>query len=178
MFFNVYLCLLLLFHIEYSVSWKRNWPRFSLPQLCPINIYVIAIVKICNRPIQNLFNCSLWTFMDYCKLKSLPRIYLLYLFNFQKVALFLEALFNFWFRQRKNIALLEKKNTSAKLNGFHESPSYTTELPLTEWEVGESVKQDRMWSFMSIYLARCICTNHWNISSLLFEIPFPTSLIR
>ena len=72
--------------------------------------------------------------MDYCKLKSLPRIYLLYLFNFQKIALFLEALFNFWFRQRKNIALLEKKNASAKLNGFHESPSYTTELPLTEWE--------------------------------------------
>ena len=34
---------------------KRSWPRFSEPQLCHNHIYVIAIAKVSNRSIQNLF---------------------------------------------------------------------------------------------------------------------------
>ena len=43
---------------------KRNWPRFSLPKFCRSSIYVIAIVKFSNSPIQNILNFPQWTSMD------------------------------------------------------------------------------------------------------------------
>ena len=47
-FISTCLCFIqkLIYHL------KRNWPRFSLPKICRSSIYVIAIVKFSNRPIQ------------------------------------------------------------------------------------------------------------------------------
>ena len=56
-FFFVHLSLL--FHIK-DCFIDINRSRSSLPQPCRTNSYVIAIVKIRNRPIQNLFNCPQW----------------------------------------------------------------------------------------------------------------------
>ena len=41
-------------------------------QIYPTNIYIIAIAKISNRSIQNLFNCPQWTSMDY-RNKKVPK---------------------------------------------------------------------------------------------------------
>ena len=71
MFFKVHLHVSLLFHIKDSNSWKRNRPRFSLPQPYRTSIYTIAIVKISNRAIQNLFNCPQWACMG-VKLRLFP----------------------------------------------------------------------------------------------------------
>ena len=50
---------------------KRNWPRFSLPKFCRSSIYAITIVKVNNRPIQNLLNFPQRTSMDFCKVRFL-----------------------------------------------------------------------------------------------------------
>ena len=44
---------------------KRNQPRFSLPKFYRCSIYVIAIVKFSNRPVQNLFNFPQRTSKDF-----------------------------------------------------------------------------------------------------------------
>ena len=48
-------------------SSQLKYSVYNLPQLCRTNIYVIAIVKISNSSIQNLFQCPQWTSMDYYK---------------------------------------------------------------------------------------------------------------
>ena len=50
-----------MYHID------RNWLRFILPQACHNKVYVITILKLRNRPIQNLFNFSQRTSIDYWK---------------------------------------------------------------------------------------------------------------
>lgn len=72
MFFKVYLHLPL-------------WPRFSLPQLCCNNIYVVTILKITNKSRQNLFNCSQRTSMDYCKVRIWALLYGLIKKNYQNM---------------------------------------------------------------------------------------------
>ena len=46
---------------------KRHWPRFSLLKFCRSSIYLITIVKLSNRSIQNLFNFPQRTSTDFCK---------------------------------------------------------------------------------------------------------------
>ena len=50
---------------------KIRWPQFGEPQLCRSHIYIIAIVKFCNRSVQSLFIVNKGTCMNSCKLASL-----------------------------------------------------------------------------------------------------------
>ena len=46
---------------------KKNWSCFSLLKSCRSSIYVITIVKFRDSPIQNVFNFSQRTSMNFCK---------------------------------------------------------------------------------------------------------------
>ena len=49
---------------------KRNCSLFGLPPFLHLNIYLIAIAKSSNWPIQNLLNFLQLTFLSYCKMVS------------------------------------------------------------------------------------------------------------